>query len=52
VVMGMQGSSWDSQWDMLMALIGSIAALALFSRIHDRSMMANSVYRKSEHNKT
>lgn len=38
VVMGMQGSSWDSQWDMLMALIGSIAALVLFSRIHDRSM--------------
>lgn len=38
VVMGMQGSSWDSQWDMLMALIGSIAALLIFSRIHDRSM--------------
>jgi putative membrane protein len=52
VVMGMQGLSWDSQWDMLMALIGSIVALALFSRIHDRSLKSNSVYRKSEHKKT
>ncbi|MBP1919297.1 DUF2238 domain-containing protein [Youngiibacter multivorans] len=38
VVMGMQGSPWDSQWDMLMALIGSIVALTFFSRLHDRHL--------------
>lgn len=51
VVMGMQGSSWDSQWDMLMALIGSIAALSLFSRLHDRKMKANSEHVNSERKK-
>lgn len=51
VVMGMQGSSWDSQWDMLMALIGSIAALSVFSRLHDTKMKANSEYVNSERKK-
>ena len=29
---------WDTQWDMMMALIGSIAALVLLSRWHDRQI--------------
>jgi putative membrane protein len=33
--LGTQGDPWDTQSDMLFALIGAIAALLLFSRIHD-----------------
>lgn len=31
-----QGDPWDTQADMLCALLGAIAALALLSRLHDR----------------
>ncbi|WP_455793702.1 DUF2238 domain-containing protein, partial [Clostridium butyricum] len=30
--LGTQGDVWDTQWDMLMALIGSVTSLSLFSR--------------------
>jgi putative membrane protein len=36
--LGTQGDSWDTQWDMLMCLLGAIAALALLSRLHDRQL--------------
>ncbi|HYT65507.1 MAG TPA: DUF2238 domain-containing protein [Vicinamibacterales bacterium] len=36
--LGTQGDVWDTQWDMLMALIGSIAAQVLLSRAHDRQI--------------
>lgn len=36
--LGTQGDVWDTQTDMLMALLGAMAALALLSRMHDRSM--------------
>lgn len=36
--LGSQGDVWDAQWDMLLALLGSIAALGLGSRAHDRSI--------------
>ncbi len=36
--LGTQGYVWDTQSDMLMALLGSIAALILLSRIHDRQI--------------
>jgi putative membrane protein len=36
--LGMQGDPWDAQWDMLMALAGATLAIALLSRLHDRSM--------------
>lgn len=36
--LGSQGDIWDAQWDMFLALLGSIAALALFAGRHDRSM--------------
>ena len=38
--LGLQGDIWDPHWDMLMALTGAILALALLSRLHDRSMAA------------
>ncbi|MGH6623095.1 MAG: DUF2238 domain-containing protein [Burkholderiaceae bacterium] len=36
--LGTQGDPWDTQSDMLMALIGSAVALATLSRIHDRQL--------------
>ncbi|NNP75332.1 hypothetical protein A7P54_02745 [Acinetobacter sp. Ac_3412] len=36
--LGAQGDEWDTQSDMFFALIGSITALLLFSRRHDRQI--------------
>ena len=36
--LGTQGDVWDTQWDMFMALLGAVGALALLSGAHDRSM--------------
>ncbi len=36
--LGMQGDVWDTQWDMFLALCGSIAAQLLLSRTHDRAL--------------
>ena len=33
-----QGDVWDTQWDMLLALLGAVAALLLLGRWHDRSL--------------
>lgn len=33
-----QGDVWDTQWDMFLATIGAISALALLSRAHDRAL--------------
>ena len=36
--LGTQGDVWDTQWDMLMCLIGAAAALLTLSRAHDRAL--------------
>ncbi len=36
--LGTQGDPWDTQSDMLFALIGASAALLLFSRLHDHQI--------------
>ncbi len=36
--LGTQGDVWDTQWDMLMCLIGAGIALLLLSRWHDRQL--------------
>ena len=36
--LGTQGDSWDTQTDMLWALIGAVVAITLFRRLHDRSL--------------
>lgn len=38
--LGTQGDHWDTQSDMFLAMLGAVAALALFSRMHDRQMAA------------
>lgn len=36
--LGAQGYFWDTQSDMLLALVGALVALALLSRVHDRQL--------------
>jgi len=36
--LGTQGDVWDTQWDMLMALIGAIVAQLTLARRHDREL--------------
>jgi len=36
--LGTQGDVWDTQWDMFLALTGTIIALLVLARAHDRSM--------------
>ncbi|WCN39000.1 DUF2238 domain-containing protein [Aneurinibacillus uraniidurans] len=36
--LGTQGDVWDSQWDMLFALMGAIISQLLLARIHDRQL--------------
>jgi len=38
--LGTQGDPWDTQSDMLFALIGAVVALVLFSRLQDRQIRA------------
>jgi putative membrane protein len=38
--LGTQGDPWDTQTDMLLALVGAITALLLLHRVHDRSLAA------------
>jgi putative membrane protein len=38
--LGTQGDPWDTQSDMLSALIGAITAIALMSRVQDRQIRA------------
>ena len=36
--LGTQGDVWDTQWDMLLALVGAALSLLFVSRVHDASM--------------
>jgi putative membrane protein len=36
--LGTQGDPWDTQWDMLWALIGALASQTLLARVHDRQL--------------
>lgn len=36
--LGTQGDVWDTQWDMFLALLGSVGAQLLLAGAHDRSM--------------
>jgi putative membrane protein len=38
--LGTQGYVWDTQSDMLMALVGGVLALILLGRVHDRQLAA------------
>ena len=36
--LGTQGDIWDTHWDMFLALVGAILALAIFMRTHDKQL--------------
>jgi putative membrane protein len=36
--LGTQGYVWDTQSDMMYALVGAIVALVLLSKVHDRCL--------------
>lgn len=36
--LGTQGDVWDTQWDMLLALIGALVAQLTLARLHDRQL--------------
>ena len=38
--LGTQGDPWDTQWDMLWAVIGALTSQALLARAHDRQLAA------------
>lgn len=33
-----QGDQWDTQWDMLLALVGAVVSQLLLARVHDRQL--------------
>ncbi|HHT7238213.1 TPA: DUF2238 domain-containing protein, partial [Bacillus cereus] len=39
--LGTQGDMWDAQWDMSLALVGSILALLTLSTLHNRLLKDN-----------
>ncbi|QFZ17642.1 DUF2238 domain-containing protein [Saccharothrix syringae] len=41
--LGTQGDVWDTQWDMLLALVGSVVSQGVLSRVHDRQLAPLSV---------
>lgn len=36
--LGEQGDRWDSQWDMLLAFIGSVIMVTMFYKMHDKQI--------------
>jgi putative membrane protein len=36
--LGTQGDIWDTHWDMFLALVGAILALAIFMKTHDKQL--------------
>lgn len=38
MVLSYQGDEWDTQWDMVMALLGAVTALTVFGKTHDKSI--------------
>lgn len=45
--LGMQGDQWDTQADMFCALLGSLTAMTLMVKMHDRSMAAIYIHQPS-----
>lgn len=46
--LGTQGDVWDSQWDMFLALAGTVSAQISLSGLHERELVSLSLSRSSE----
>ncbi|VAW73320.1 Inner membrane protein YjdF [hydrothermal vent metagenome] len=42
-----QGDVWDTQWDMFMAMVGSLSSQFLFARVQDRQLTRYALHPKS-----
>ncbi|MGP7815781.1 DUF2238 domain-containing protein [Niallia sp. 01092] len=42
--LGTQGDIWDSQWDMSLTLIGSIIALLILSKLHNKLLSKKNIH--------
>jgi putative membrane protein len=38
--LGTQGDTWDTQWDMFLALLGALSSQVLLAGLHDRQLAA------------
>lgn len=38
--LGTQGDTWDTQWDMFLALVGAVGSQLLLAGVHDRQLTA------------
>lgn len=38
--LGTQGDTWDTQWDMFLALVGAVGSQLLLAGVHDRQLAA------------
>ena len=38
--LGTQGDTWDTQWDMFLALVGALSSQVLLAGVHDRQLTA------------
>lgn len=38
--LGTQGDTWDTQWDMFLALVGAVSSQLLLAGVHDRQLTA------------
>lgn len=43
--LGTQGDVWDTQWDMFLALLGSLLAQVTLAKVHDKQLMKMQRYR-------
>jgi len=49
--LGTQGDEWDTQWDMFMALIGSITAQLILASLHDSQLRKLKQTHPNRHNR-
>lgn len=48
-ILDLQGDMWDTQYDMLFALIGSYVSLALLGKSHDKAMAKHELNLRNNH---
>ncbi|SFA89479.1 MULTISPECIES: DUF2238 domain-containing protein [unclassified Bacillus (in: firmicutes)] len=49
--LGTQGDNWDSQWDMSLTFIGSIVALLILSKLHNKLLVKKGISIEQKNNR-
>lgn len=50
--LGTQGDPWDTQWDMFLALVGSVLSQIILLRLHDRQLALLATSKSTAPNRT